>query len=196
MGKNVIFLDIDSCLNGSSYGETCYDSGRPEFIEQDLPLCEDSVENLRILLASIENPAVVWSSSWRNCDDATWNGWRNPRIWLEAQDWFKPALIGKTPMKMSSVRHEEIGFWLYWNEYNRFFDKGEWIDVSNFIIIDDIDYGMGRYGKHLFRCEYDKGFTADMATDAIKFLSEPCYIGTDWFKPDEYDIKRKEAGIW
>lgn len=43
--------------------------------------------------------------------------------------------------------------------------------VANFAILDDIEYGMKMFRGHFFKCDYDKGLTADTAGAVVKFLS-------------------------
>ena len=50
--------------------------------------------------------------------------------WLENEGGLKPYVIGNTPKKMSSNRHEEIMMWLQ-DEYRP--------AVANFAVLDDIE---------------------------------------------------------
>lgn len=165
-GYNALFLDIDSVCNHSRKAETVYDDEYPDrwFVADKVPLCEDNLTALRLILGGVENPAIVWSTDWRLFDGDAWHGWKNPLKWLEDEYGLKRYVIGRTPKKMSSNRHEEIMMWLR--------DKDR-PAVKNFAILDDIEYGMYVFGGHFFRCDYDKGLTAETA-DAVKaFLAKP-----------------------
>jgi len=165
-GYNVIFLDIDSVCNHSRKAETAYDGEYPDgwFIADGVPLCADNVKALKSIICGIENPAVVWSTDWRLFNEDTWYGWKNPLKWLEDEGGLKPYVVGSTPKKMSSRRHEEIMMWLRSDNVGT---------AGNFAILDDIDYGMDMFGGHFFKCEYDKGLTAETAEKVIRFLSVP-----------------------
>lgn len=168
--RNVIFLDIDSVCNHSRRAETAYDGEYPDgwFVAKDVPVCPDNLAALRSLLDRVENPAVVWSTDWRLFDGDVWHGWRSPLKWLEDEGGLKKYVVGKTPKKMSSERHEEILMWL----------RGEDrpVAVANFAVLDDIEYGMGMFGGHFFKCSYDKGLTPEIADRAASFLSEPADV--------------------
>lgn len=45
--------------------------------------------------------------------------------------------------------------------------------VANFVVLDDIEYGMEIFRGHFFKCDYDKGLIADTADAIIEFLSVP-----------------------
>ena len=163
-GYNVIFLDIDSVCNHSKTAETAYDDyySSPWFIAEGVPLCRDNLLALKSVIERIENPAVVWSTDWRLYGEDTWNGWKNPLMWLESEFRLKQYVIGNTPKKMSSNRHEEIMMWL------RDDDRPA---VKNFAILDDIEYGMNMFGGHFFKCEYDKGLTTEIADAVVGFFA-------------------------
>lgn len=164
-GYNVIFLDIDSVCNHSRKAETAYDGEYPDgwFISDGVPLCTDNVNALKSIISGIENPAIVWSTDWRLFQNDTWHGWKNPLKWLENEGGLKQYVIGNTPKKMSSNRHEEIMMWLR--------DEDRPV-ITNFIILDDIEYGMGIFYDHFFKCDYDKGLTTEIAKRAVEFLSK------------------------
>ena len=87
---------------------------------------------------------------------------KNPLMWLESEFRLKQYVIGNTPKKMSSNRHEEIMMWL------RDDDRPA---VKNFAILDDIEYGMNMFGGHFFKCEYDKGLTMEIADAVVGFFA-------------------------
>lgn len=165
-GYNVIFLDIDSVCNHSRKAETAYDGEYPDgwFIADGVPLCTDNVKALKSIIRGTENPAIVWSTDWRLFNEDTWHGWKNPLKWLESEGGLKSYVIGNTPKKMSSNRHEEIMMWL------RDEDRPA---VANFAILDDIEYGMEMFHGHFFKCDYDRGLVANIADAVTEFLSVP-----------------------
>lgn len=165
-GYNIVFLDIDSVCNHSRKAETVYDGEYQNgwFIADRVPLCVDNVQALKSIINGIENPAIVWSTDWRLFNEDTWHGWKNPLKWLEDKCGLKQYVIGNTPKKMSSNRHEEIMMWL------RNKDRPA---VANFAILDDIEYGMKMFRRHFFKCDYDKGLIADTIDAVIEFLSVP-----------------------
>lgn len=178
MKRQVIFLDIDSVLNCFSYGDSSYGNTRKPLIEPDVPLCAECVAAFKSVLDRLPDAAVVWSTSWALHDEDRWGEWRNPRKWLESQDWFASRLVGRTPRKMSSERHDEIWFWLIDNE--RYADEKDRIDVSNFAILDDIEYGMGSFSRHFFRSDYETGLTSEQADRIVEYLKTDDYNAKDW----------------
>jgi len=189
--KNIIFLDIDSVLNYSRFGQDSYDTGNDrteDFVEQKTPICKSCLEALNHIVVNAENPAVVWSTSWALEEREVWNGWNNPRLYVERLPWMKDLVVGRTPRKMSSERCEEIHFWLHNNEYVRKYHDKKWCegerfyDIHSFAVIDDIERGMERYGDHFFRTEYDTGLTMEQAKGIVEFLKMEDYRSEDWFK--------------
>lgn len=196
--KRVLFLDIDGVLNAWKSGtQRWYQQPSYPFIEPSVPLCTSLVENLQHIIAEVPDIGVVWSTSWRFNEDECYQKWRNPRLWLEKQKWFRKVLIGKNPMKMSSVRSEEIGFWLAENQWNKanlnkeFFSKQDhWkhfmnepaYEVLNYAIVDDyLSDGMLRFGaEHLFTTQPNQGMSRAIANNIIKFLKTDA---GDWQMP-------------
>ena len=138
---------------------------RNELVQPDVPLCENSVIMLKSIIGATFDIGVVWSTDWRFEERETYDGWRNPRLWLEQQDWFSNVLIGKTPMKMSSNRFEEIHFWFTENHYreqhsekafmkdyaqNKTFLKDDFYDIKNYAILDDFDSPGFAYALHYY----------------------------------------------
>lgn len=209
----LLFLDIDGCLNTSPYGECIYNMNTEDiaacysdltYLKDRIPVCKLNLDALRQITESVPDIGIIWTTDWRfDCNDDYANkfGWRNPKVWLEAQPWLKSRVIGMTPKKMSSNRFEEIHFWFAENAFGRKYADSAWLmdkmqsphsmffnapyyDVDNYAIIDDFDSsGMSRYGKHFFKCEYSKGLTPEMARDIIKYLQ------TDDFDENELDWK-------
>jgi len=119
------------------------------------------------------------------------------------------VLIGKTPMKMSSVRHEEIHFWLSENEFGKkndgrdwfnpkdtnhfIFMNDAWYDIDQFAILDDLDTrGMSLYGKRFFCTQFDRGLDESIADQIIATLNNVdkkynkySYKEVDWRNKDD-----------
>ena len=164
-GLDVLFLDIDCVCNHFRKGES-YEGDYPDgwFVGEKVPVCPDNLAALESVLKRVERPAVVWSTDWRLLEKETWDGWRNPRLWLENEGGLKKYIIGSTPKKMSSCRHEEILMWL------RDPDRPA---VRNFAALDDIEYGMDLLDGHYFRCGWEEGLTRKTADAVVEFLSGP-----------------------
>lgn len=175
---------------------------RNELVQPDVPLCENSVIMLKNIIGATFDIGIVWSTDWRFEERETYDGWRNPRLWLEQQDWFSNVLIGKTPMKMSSNRFEEIHFWFTENHYreqhsekafmkdyaqNKTFLKDDFYNVKNYAILDDFDSpGMKMYGNHFFRTDPSIGLDQRLAENVISFLKN------DDFDYDDLDWSHRE----
>lgn len=155
----LLFLDIDSVLNASRYAESIYDEdfNCDRLVAASVPICKDNYQALKHIYENVPSLKVVWSTDWRLVDKPKWNGWSNPRLWLESQDWFKPLVIGKTPKKMSSTKPEELHMWFRDNIYSRKHKDREWMDkpwfdVCSYAIVDDWDSSlMYKFGKHFFK---------------------------------------------
>ena len=166
----VLFLDIDSVLNCSRPAEDLYSDGpgaaAGPFVEPRVPLCRANVRELRRILEAVPGLTVVWSTDWRLYDDPEYGEFLNPRQWLEAQDWMKDRVVGKTPKKMSSTRYEEIRMWLSC--------EGRKAGVGEFAILDDYcSAEMCRYfGGRFFRCGHEKGLTPEIADGVIRLFRE------------------------
>lgn len=167
----ILFLDIDSVLNHSKPAEDLYNgeecAGSP-FVEDNVPLCKDNIAALKHIFEAVPDLKVVWSTDWRLYDKPDYHGFKNPRLWLEAQDWMEGRVIGKTPKKMSSTHYEEIRMWFSYEKKD--------LDIESFAILDDYDsYGMSTYFKdEFFKCIYDDGLTIDIADRAIAHLKGHC----------------------
>ena len=178
----ILFCDIDSVLNHSKYAEDCYQGEEyagDVFVEDKVPLCKDNIIALKHIFEAVPDLKVVWSTDWRLYDKPEYNGFKNPRQWLEAQDWMKDRIVGKTPKKMSSTHYEEIRMWFSENEYYRCagdgkacidqFMPGNYINVDKFAILDDYaTNAMFSYFKdNFFQCQYDTGLTMEIAEKVI-----------------------------
>ncbi len=178
----ILFLDIDSVLNHSKHTEDCYQGEEyagGAFVEDKVPLCKDNIEALKRIFEAVPNMKVVWSTDWRLYDKPDYHSFKNPRQWLEAQDWMKDRVVGKTPKKMSSTHYEEIRMWFSENEHccrvgdgkacMDWFMPGNYINVDKFAILDDYDsYGMSTYFKNeFFKCTYEHGLTMEIADKVI-----------------------------
>ena len=112
---------------------------------------------------------------------------------FESQKWFRKALIGSNPMKMSSTRPEEISFWLYENEFNKKHIDDAWFssdqhwkhfmnepayDILSYVVIDDYDsLGMRRFDENLVTTSPQQGLTLALANKAIEILKTKSYKG-------------------
>lgn len=177
----VVFLDIDSVLNHSPVGD-CYEGGECGFVDERTPISKDNLFALEYIVENTNNNRFVWSTSWAMEKEETWNGWNNPRLYIERLPWMKDMIIGSTPRKMSSERHEEIHFWLYENEYNLKMRRGVHYDITNFAILDDEKYGMERYGDHYFNCQWSTGLTVEQGKRVVEYLKKNDYRKDDWFR--------------
>lgn len=163
----ILFCDIDSVLNHSKLAEDCYDGEEcagSAFVEDKVPLCQDNIAALKHIFEEVPDLKVVWSTDWRLYDKPDYNGFKNPRQWLEKQPWMKGRIIGKTPKKMSSTHYEEIQMWFS-------YDKKD-IEVEKFAILDDYaTNAMFLYFKDsFFQCWYDTGLTMEIAEKVIVHL--------------------------
>ena len=81
---------------------------------------------------------IIWSTDWRLYDKLEYNGWKNPRQWIEQN---MPSvsckIAGRTPKKMSSTRPEEIHMWLSDNERAKRQGKDKCYDILGYAVIDD-----------------------------------------------------------
>ena len=163
----ILFLDIDSVLNVSRYGEDLYNNGRSDFpfVEDNVPLNVKCIDALKYIFNEVPDLKVVWSTDWRLYDKPTYNDYRNPRLWLEKQIWMKNRIIGNTPKKMSSTHYEEIRMWFTYEKKD--------LKIEKFAILDDYDsYEMSKYFKNeFFKCMYDSGLTMEIAEKVVKHLS-------------------------
>lgn len=164
----ILFLDIDSVLNHSRYAEDCYQGEEyagDAFVEDKVPLCKDNIEALKYIFDAVPDLKVVWSTDWKLHDKPEYNGFKNPRQWLEAQDWMKDRVIGKTPKKLSSTHYEEIRMWLTYEKKD--------IEVEKFAILDDYaTNAMFSYFKgNFFQCWYDSGLTMEIAEKVVAHLN-------------------------
>ena len=155
---DVLFLDIDGVLNNVE------DGGKPDkagFVEKNLAVCGDNLENLKTLLGRFPELKVVWSSNWRYCAKPEWFGWQNPCMWLERQPWLAPRIVGKTPCKISSEHYHDIKWWL-----------DDHPEVENYVILEDSYFPTDWFGidKHVVRCDEALGLTADGVEAATKIL--------------------------
>ena len=186
---NVIFLDIDSVLNHSPLGE-CYEGGEDNYVNRKTPISKDNLQYFKYIVDNTENLRIVWSTSWRFEENPSWQYWKNPRLYLEKQEWF-PEIIGKTPKKFSSTRSDEIHLWLNDNERNKYlsskplsirpFNIGQWYNIRNFVIIDDECDGMKRFGPHYFQTDVLTGLTEEQSKSIVEFLKTKNYNRQDWF---------------
>ena len=164
----VLFLDIDGIVNHASYGEDLY---HDKFAAKSVPIVKDNLEALKSLFVACPDLKVVWSSSWGICDDETWQSWKNPRLWLEAQDFMQGRVIGITPRKFSSEHFHEIKWWLD--------EKGAKVDA--YVILEDDYFPAKWFGleRHLVQVESSKGLTPDDVAKAIEILTRKDHmIGT------------------
>lgn len=179
----VLFLDIDSVLNHSTYAESLYCGKGNEFagsqlVADGIPLCKDNIDALKHILSNVPNLKVVWATDWRLSTEPIYEGWQNPRIWLESQLWFKDVVVGNTPKKMSSTHYEEIRMWFKENEFIKKHQTCDWmrrtyIDVDDFAILDDYaSNAMFSYFKeHFFQCWWDLGLTMDIASKVVDYFN-------------------------
>jgi hypothetical protein len=152
---DVVFLDIDGVLNNAN------DGGKPNkagFIEKDLAICQNNLENLKRLLEAFPDLKIVWSTNWRQCEKDIWFGWQNPCVWLERQPWMVGRVVGKTPRKLSSEHYHDIKWWL-----------DDHPETENYVIFEDSYFPKDWFGidKHVVRCDDEIGLTdADIALAA------------------------------
>ena len=167
----ILFLDIDSVLNTPKYGEDLYNDRNSDFqfVEADVPLDVNCINALKHIFKEVPDLKVVWSTDWRLYNEPTFNSFKNPLIWLEAQDWMKDRVISKTPkLTMPSSHFEEIHAWL---------SKNTNIDVETFAILEDFvdlnglaEFFKRYYRNKIFKCEYGSGLTIEIAEKVVKHL--------------------------
>lgn len=152
------------------------------FVDEKTPISKDNLLALKRIVHGSDDAFFVWSTSWAMEHEESWNGWNNPRLYVERLGWMKNRIIGHTPRKMSSERHEEIHFWLYENEYNLKMSRGVHYELTNFAILDDETSGMERYGDHYFNCKRSSGLTMKQADEVVEYLKKHDYRKQDWFR--------------
>ena len=54
-----------------------------ELIEANIPLCVPCLKALMYIFKEVPDLKVVWSTDWRLYDKPDYNGFKNPRQWLE-----------------------------------------------------------------------------------------------------------------
>lgn len=179
------------------------------YLKDHIPICKSNLDALKTIVDATADLGIVWTTDWRFDKDDKYTlyelVWRNPKNWLETLPWLKNRIIGMTPKKMSSNRFEEIYFWLVANVHGRKYANTDWLmnekqsqhslffkspyyDIDNYAIVDDFDSpGMRHYGKHFFKCEYDKGLTMEIANAIIE------YIHTNDFNENEMNWTREKC---
>lgn len=148
--QRILFLDIDGVLNHAAPGQDLY---HDKFENEKVPICKDNLLAFKNLLEACPDVKIVWSTSWRDCEDEEWQSWRNPRLWLEEQDFMKDKVIGITPRHVSCEHFQEIYQWLKAN-----------IDaVEAYVILEDDYFPSKWFGleKHVVKVDNSKGLTGE-----------------------------------
>lgn len=155
----IIFLDIDGVLNHSNVGEdTYYD----HFENVSIPIDQNNLKYFEEVLIKYPEIRIVWSTDWRLYNEEMWNGWKNPRLYLEKRPLWKDKIIGKTPKKMSSEHHDEIRLW--------FRGHGGYDSIKNWIAIDDLYLPGSFFDEHTIRTNPSFGFSKNNQVDLIALI--------------------------
>lgn len=193
---DILFLDIDSVLNCAEYASTSYDEDKSSkaLVEHNVPLHSKCIEALQHILRELPELKIVWSTDWKLSEDDYWNGWHNPRKWLEAQFWMKDRVVSNTPKRFTSTHPQEIHLWFKQNEFNKKHKTCSWMkdkhyDIGSYAILDDWDDNlMRKFGSHLFLTNSDHGLTAEIADKLISDMKE----GRCKYSKEELDWRRHE----
>ena len=158
--QKICFLDIDGIFNHAGYGVDTY---RDRFAEEKVPIDKENLTEFKKLLTAFPDLKIVWSTSWRDYNEEDWQSWKNPRLWLEAQDFMKGRIIGRTPRKLSSEHFHEILWWL----------KDNLSIVENYVILENDYFPSKWFGleHHLIRVNTEVGLTADDVSKAMQILT-------------------------
>ena len=149
----VVFLDIDGVLNSRQYdlsrgdNEGNIDISRLSLIKQ---------------LVSYTGAEIVLTSSWRSHWDP--NAEQTDADGEDLEEAFLRngiSLYDKTP-EINNDRVKEIRYWLEMHP-----------DVVNFVIIDDMKFGWGKYEANVVKTDYriGRGLEVQHIETAIKLLS-------------------------
>lgn len=163
----ILFLDIDGVLNYAGFGEDIY---YDRYAEKDLAIDVQCLKCLQTVIESVPEAKIVWTTDWRYYDEAVWNGrWQNPRLYLEALSWLDGKVIGRTPMKMSSMHYHDIKWWLDAHP-----------ETARYAILEDSYFPSDWFGieQHLVDCSGSYGLTEKLAEKTIQMLQ--CDSIKDW----------------
>lgn len=143
----VMMLDVDGVLNSRQSVEMAcrIDSNRQKGIYiHDQCFCPIAISNLNVVLEDITNLWLVISSSWRMHHSLT-----EIKYMLSLAGLLYPwRILSATPR--GSSRGEEIEKWLKKHAKEK--------EVHSFCILDDDDFDMHPYMKHVVKTDGDNGF--------------------------------------
>ena len=182
----ILFLDIDSVLNKNKYGDDLYfdgDKACPALVEPGVPLFKDCCAELEKIVACVPELKIVWSTDWRLYDKPDYNGWKNPRLWIEQNmPDVGSKVVGRTPKKMSSTRPEEIHMWLSDNERAKNLESEKSYDILGYAVIDDYATNamFSWFKGHFFQTWSDDGLTGVIARQVIECLNTAGYDNTEF----------------
>lgn len=168
--RKIIFLDIDGVLN-SQYWYTQMERNTPRD-KYGYAFDPNAVANLKRIIDETGADIVI-SSSWKSFGFTDLEN-----IWQERC--LPGTVIGITPnsvsdelllnadldkMELFHIRGEEIKEWLSKHGKN----------VSNYVIIDDVDNMLPEQQKHFIQTNPEMGLTEDIALLAINILNHAEY---------------------
>ena len=150
----VIFLDFDGVLATEEYTESLLISGQKTKDKFGTIFNPNCIENFNRVISQT-NAKIVITSSWKNYLSL----WDIMRMWRYRK--LLGMVIGVTP-SISIYRGEEINKWLC-----------KHIGITNYIIIDDMDYRQFRNEQHshLVTTNHFSGLDSSSAQEAIRLLT-------------------------
>lgn len=163
--KNLIFLDIDGCLNSIQSGtmwKSCL--GQPE----KYSLNQENIDNVKYILDNVIDSEIVWITSWRNYNDTfVWEykdsyTFRSP--FKTAREAFKDYPQKVAEHLLRRTKSDDIWYYLCKN-YTQ--------DYKNFCIIDDeCSYHRFKefYPKQYFYSDMQTGVTKELADQIIEYF--------------------------
>lgn len=158
----VLFLDFDGVLNSAAsfVMEDRKRKGQRKKVKQDLgpineTLCHVCTSNFQLILEHFPELKIVISSTWRELFQLEWLQNKLQSYGIDSS-----RVIGKTPVKYSGVRGQEISLWLE-----------EHPEVTKFVILDDNRIGDGYEEKGVvIKTTWATGLTLPLVYDTITVL--------------------------
>lgn len=162
--NNLIFLDIDGCLNSDISGTMWKVCKTPK----EYGLCQDNIDNVKKILDNVEDSGIVWITSWRvHSADFEWeykDGMYLKSPFPEAQRAFSayPQEICDHLYKRNKV--SDIWYYITKNRSKTF---------KNFAIIDDDKWGQRFdvcFPHQYFYSNPVTGVTEELANQVIEYF--------------------------
>lgn len=151
---NIIFLDIDGCLN--RLGKLSEGRTMKKTPEGYVGIDPELVTRLKKIVKAT-NAYIVLSSTWRL--SGTW------REDLKEQG-FDLHILDRTPRLTKEIRGAEINQWM-----STWISNKKNPDIDRYAIIDDDSDMLPGQMKNFFKCDYRYGLTEGVAKKVITHLS-------------------------